>query len=259
MTSRFNHPSEQGHWYDSKGNPVYTIVGANGKERPTTLRDARKMNLFPSVTSIIRCASAPGLERWKQEQVLLAALTLPRLPDEPEEAWLKRVMEDSQEQARKAAERGTAIHAVLQRHFEGVPPEDFTDEAIYVNGVGRKLNEWFGPKKWIAEASFAHPLGFGGKCDLHDDDTVCDFKTKEFTEEDMLGTWDEHAMQLAAYRVGLGMPEARCAIVYVSVNVPGLVHVCELSQNGLDRGWRCFKALLDFWKAKTGYEPSFEK
>ena len=36
---------ETGHWYDKDGNSQYTIVGANGKERNTTLRDAREGRL----------------------------------------------------------------------------------------------------------------------------------------------------------------------------------------------------------------------
>jgi len=51
-----------GHWYRrSDGSPQYTIVGKNGKERDTTLRDAREHNLVPSVTTIMRIAAAPGL------------------------------------------------------------------------------------------------------------------------------------------------------------------------------------------------------
>ena len=30
--------SESGHWYTREGEPMYTIIGANGKERNTTLR-----------------------------------------------------------------------------------------------------------------------------------------------------------------------------------------------------------------------------
>ena len=35
-----SHAAESGHWYGRNGEPAYTIVGANGKARPTTLRDA---------------------------------------------------------------------------------------------------------------------------------------------------------------------------------------------------------------------------
>jgi hypothetical protein len=107
MTTDF--ATQAGHWYALNGEPRYTIKGANGRERNTTLADARKLQLVPSVTTIIRMAAAPALEKWKRDQVLLAALTLPRRDGEPEADWLRRVEQDSQEQGKQAAERGTAI------------------------------------------------------------------------------------------------------------------------------------------------------
>jgi hypothetical protein len=112
------HTKESGHWYKIDGTPAYTIVGKNGKERNTTLRDARKEGFVPSVTSIIRCAAAPGLERWKSEQVLMSALTTDRIPEETEQDYINRIIKDSQEQGLKARERGTYIHAVIQDYFE---------------------------------------------------------------------------------------------------------------------------------------------
>ena len=44
--------SEAGHWYDRAGEPMYTIIGANGKERNTNLRDAKSLGLVPSVTTV---------------------------------------------------------------------------------------------------------------------------------------------------------------------------------------------------------------
>lgn len=255
------HSSEGGHWYSRTGEPVYQVQRADGKGlRDTTIRDAKKLGLVPSVTGIIRCASAEGLERWKREQMMLAALTLPRLPDEPEAAFLKRVEQDSRETARKAAERGTAIHAAIQGHFEGeVPPMEYWN---HIHPVVSALGDWHGEGEfhgWTVERSFASQLGFGGKVDIHTKGLVADFKTKEFDENADLSTYDEHAMQLAAYRHGLEMPTARCAIVYVSVTVPGLCKLIEIPEAELQRGWRCFYSLLQFWKARTGYESSFEK
>ena len=71
--SEIKYTAESGHWYDRDGKPAYTVIGKNGKERNTTLRDAREKDLVTSVTTILKVAAAPGLERWKQEQVLLAA------------------------------------------------------------------------------------------------------------------------------------------------------------------------------------------
>jgi hypothetical protein len=254
------HAAESMHWYGQDGSPQYQIKGANGKERPPTLRDARKIGLVPSVTSIIRAAAAPGLERWKQEQVLLAALTLPKKPDEPEPDYIARIIRDSQEQGRKAAERGTGIHAAIQGHYEGVPPEP--EMWPYVSAAKEAITEHFGPGiRWVPERSFANALGYGGKVDLYsvDPPIVCDFKTKEFKEDAEMKTWDEHHMQLAAYREGLLVPSARCAIVYVSSSVPGLARVMEIDAEALDKGWSMFRGLLTYWQAKSGYRSEFEE
>lgn len=252
------HASEAGHFYTITGEPMYEVPMAKGNGmRPTTLRDARKLNLVPSVTTIIRCAAAPGLQRWRELQVLHAALTLPRDPAWSEEQFLDAIMADSQEQARKAAERGVAVHAAIQGGYEGkIPFEEFI---AHWNGTHKTVNSW-AVEQWDAEKSFSHPLGFGGKSDLSSPrGFVLDFKTKEFTAENLPKAYDEHALQLAAYRVGLGIPTARCAIVFVSVTVPGLAHLVEISAEELDKGWRCFKALLDYWQSKNNYRPSFEK
>jgi hypothetical protein len=252
------HAAESLHWYDREGRPAYQVKSKDGSLRNTTLRDARKLNLVPSVTTIIRCAAAPGLERWKQDQVLHAALTLPRGPTEPEAEWISRVWSDSKETARKAAERGTAIHAAIQGHFEGEAPS--ADLYDHVKGFVKTLREWYGvlSLNWEAERSFSHRLGFGGKVDLHAPQFLCDVKTKEFDEKTDLKTWDEHAMQLAAYRVGLGMPQASAAIVYVSVTQPGLSRLIEIPEEELKKGWRMFHALLAYWQAKSGYVSSWD-
>lgn len=247
------HAAESLHWYTRDGETAYTVKALDGTDRPATLRDARKLKLVPSVTSIIRCAAAPGLELWKQRQIMLAALTLPKRDDEPEDAYLARIIADGREQARKAAERGTLIHAAIQGHYEGVQPSE--DDWPHVQGAMKAV----GPGVWTPEQAFAHSIGFGGKVDLSSDEEVIDFKTKEFGPDDPLKTWDEHAMQLSAYRTGLGIPEARCAIVYVSVTNPGLAKRIEIPESELIKGWKCFSALLAFYQAKTGYDSAFEK
>lgn len=251
------HAAESTHWYTRDGEPAYTVTAKAGHKRPTTLADARKMNLVPSVTTIIKCAVAPGLERWKREQTMLSALTLPREAGELEPEWLYRVERDSQEQARKAAERGTAIHAAIQGYYESTPYIGFEP---YVDSAERAVENWFGGAFWYAEASFAHQFGFGGKVDLNSTGAVVDFKTKEFDKNVILRTWDEHAMQLAAYRFGMNKyvnRTARCAIVYVSTTVPGLAKLIEIPESDLVKGWGMFTGLLDYWKAKNGFDSSF--
>jgi len=248
MMAKEPRASESNHWYTRDGVPRYTVIGANGKERNTTLRDARKENLVPSVTTILNVASKPALIQWLQKQVLMAALTLPRRDGEPEDDYIARIMDDSKEQGRAAADAGTEIHASIQSFYEGVPTSRHEE---HVKATVNALDGHFGRQAWIAERAFAHEVGFGGKVDLHAANIVVDVKTKDFTDPSKVDAYEDHLMQLAAYRVGLGMPSARCANVFVSRSVPGLVKIAEWDQADLERGWNMFHALLTFWQIKN--------
>jgi hypothetical protein len=238
---------DTGHWYTKDGAPAYTIEGKTGV-RNTTLRDARKLGLLPSVTTINNMLSKAGLDTWKQQQVLLAALTLPRLADEPEADWLARVMQDSKATGREAAERGTAIHAIIEAYFDQVY---MPEKPPYLDAVSKALLDAFGNQLWLSEKSFGHPLGFGGKCDLMaKSGFVVDFKTKD-ADLDKVDVYFEHEMQLAAYREGLGVPNARCAIVFVN-GTTNQVKLIEIEEQKLQNGWECFQHLLRVYQIKNG-------
>jgi hypothetical protein len=218
------------------------------------------MNLVPSVTTVMKIAAKPGLEAWKQEQMLLAALTLPRLPGESEKDLIARIVADSKETAKQAAERGTRIHESIEAWFEGVRPVHHEDIAMAFEESIFNHFKTHPFQTWKTETAFASPLGFGGKVDLwcSPDEScpvgiVLDAKTKEFTEDDDVVAYDEHLMQLAAYRNGLNVPHARCANVFASVTVPGLIKIVEWSEQDLQRGWEMFQCLLNFWKLKNNF------
>ena len=117
--------------------------------------------------------------------------------------------------------------------------------------------------KGHSEKSFAHPLGFGGKLDHFDPDAfkgiggVVDFKSKAFTKDKLPDLWPNHYMQLAAYRMLIRKPNARCAIIFISTEEPGLVHTIEAKPDKLEFGWTLFLALLEVWKVQKKYDPSW--
>ena len=242
--------AESGHWYTRDGEPAYTTIGANGKRRNTTLRDARTQNLVPSVTTILGVADKPGLRRWLQEQVLLAALTLPKIDSESDEQFIARIIDDSQEQTRSAADAGTDIHAAIEAFYMG---QQYDRHREHVQGAHGVLLSTYGHQPWVAERSFCHELGFGGKVDLHAPGFVVDVKTKEFADPAKIDGYDEHRMQLAAYRVGLGMPQARCANLFVSRSTPGLSVLKEWTEEDISSGWQMFCHLLQFWQLKNNH------
>lgn len=235
--------SESGHWYAQDGSPAYRIIGKNGVERNTRLTDARERGLVPSVTTISGLLAKPGLNNWLQQNVLLAALTLPRMEGESEENWLQRVMSDSKSTGRDAADRGTRLHGVLESFYQG----KLIEFPNFVYRVNEALESHFGPANWEAERSFSFG-GYGGKVDLIAENIVIDFKSKE-GDLSKITPFHEQIMQLAAYRMGLNKPTARCANVYFTES--GDVKLIEHSEQDLSDAWECFQYLLAFYKKKN--------
>lgn len=250
MKIQNTYASDSGHWYTRDGQPAYTQISAKGTERPTTLRDARKLGLVPSVTTILNVAAKPALEAWKVRQALLAALTLPQEEGESLDAFIKRADADAKEQAKQAAEEGTRIHTAIERSYLGQGFDATYRE--HVEAVKFAMKEHFGMQNWSAEKSFCSARGYGGRVDLHSKDVVIDIKGKEFGPDDKVVAYDEQIMQLDAYRHGLGIPHARMANVFVSRSHPGLVKVIEHSTG---THFEMFLCLLQYWKLSKDYDP----
>lgn len=271
MTTYAKHAKESGHWYDPRARQLVETVpySKKGTSGPPDLRHARKLGLVPGVTTITSCAAAWGLERWKREQVLMAALTLPRRDGETDQQFCARVIEDSESASETARNAGTAIHAEIQQHYtDGMLPDD---PIMLTHVAGARdviLNVW-GENEWVPERCVSHTLGYATKVDLFcpDGRIILDFKSKDFGPDDAvnLTTYDDHAMQLAAGAVALAGPQGgsevlvgvRAAIVYVSRTHPGLSWPVGVSPEELHRGWQMFQALLSFWKTKNRYDSSW--
>ena len=260
MTTIIARSAESVHWYRQDGGPQYTVKAKDGNDRPTTIRDARKMDLVPSVTTILKVAAKPGLEQWKLEQMLLSALTLPRAPDEHEKAYIARIVADSKETGKQAAEAGTRIHESIESWFDGNKNVQHRETAQAFEEAIFEHFKTHPDQPWLTERSFASNMGFGGKVDLYcvpDANApvgiVLDAKSKDFGPDDKVDAYAEHCMQLAAYRHGLGLPHARCANVFASRTHPGLIKVVEWSEEDLVNGWEMFQCLLLFWKLKNKF------
>lgn len=241
------HPTQAGHWYNQNGEPAYTMNGKNGEERNTTLRDAKKLNLVPSVTTILAEANKPALNGWKENQVLFSALTLPLIEGETESEWIARIKLDAKEHAKNAALKGTSVHAWIQQGFEGqkIPLEG----KEYYESACKELLLKAGCVFYECEKSFCKD-GYGGKVDLHTPQYVLDIKTKDSDLKD-IKTYDEHAMQLSAYRHGLGFTEAQCGILFIST-LDKSAKLVMIEEKNLVKGFQMFTALKNYWYAKTG-------
>ena len=243
------------HWYCAKtGAPRYTTTGKNGKERNTTLRDAKANpgTLVPSVSTINSQLSKAGLNTWFQTEAIKAAAENPRGLQEEEKDYISRILELSKRKSQDAMARGTLIHDFIESFYN----QDYLpDMPAYVRVVDDAITAHFGTQMWIPEQSLVNQEGYGGKCDLyckprHDfTGVVIDFKTTEKSPGD-LTPYTEHITQLAAYREVLA-PSARCANVYINGET-NEVAIYEHSEQDLKDGYEMFLALLKIYKLKTG-------
>lgn len=251
---------DSGHWYDRAGAPAYEVRGAGGFPRPTTLRDARKVGLVPSVTTVLSVIAKPQLVAWQVRQGILAALTLPRIDGEAEDAYLARIKADGEQQAKDAAEEGTRIHDAIEASFRNKPYA--AKYQPHVHAAREALTATFpGVHDWRAEDSFAHESGYGGKVDLHSPATgiVVDWKGKDgdFSDGKKLA-YDQH-FQLAAYQDGLLLPRNVCANGFVSRTHPGEVRLHVWKREEIEQGAVVFHQALALWKAIKGFDPSFTR
>lgn len=253
--------SEGSHWYTIDGKPAYEVPYADPKKgfRPTTLADARKLGLLPSVTTILRILHKQSLVDWLIEQSCLAVLTTPKKEGEDLDAFVHRVLhqEKVQDQESQAArDRGTVIHAALEDLFLG-------------NTVDSELLPWVQP---AAEAIRAYGgryepelvvigPGYAGKLDLklETDNTIWlwDWKTTKKLPE--RGAWPEHRLQLSAYAYALasiGMPQIGTGNVYISTVEPGKFVVCEHTESWLETYTYGFEPLLKHWQWANNYRPN---
>jgi len=244
--------SESGHWYTQEGEPMYTIIGANGKERNTTLRDAKKEGLVPSVTTIMGMMAKPALETWKQKQLLNSILTLEQGEDEAVDSFYYRCQKDSQQIGIKAAEQGTKIHGMIEKGFVGK-----TKTKPY-KAIKQYLDEVFPNEEWLAEESFCADSGYGGKIDLYSKSGIfIDFKTKDNLEgkDPAKLVYDEHGMQLSAYAQGCGFTDVERVSIFVDREDTELISCHIWDKDTQNKHTKMFNSILNYWKLVKNYEP----
>lgn len=246
------------HFYDVDGNSAHTVLGANGKMRNTTIRDARKLGLVPSVSTVKDVGLGYNLMAWMLNLLLDSAFKLPFNVTYSEKDWKADVMRHYNVNRSKAAERGTEIHDKLDQYFiDGTICEE---DARFIKPVIATLEKEFPGVTWISEASFCDKeRGYGGRVDLHSvtHNIVLDFKTKDKADIKKVVQYDDHRMQLAAYQVGLGLPSTtRRFNLFVSVSeeTPGECHLVECLE--FDKFINLYYAYLNLWKVKNKYDPT---
>lgn len=250
------------HWYTRDGRPAHRQPLASGDgERATTIADARRLHLLPSVTSILGIMAKPQLDEWKQTQVAMAALRNPKQEAESEDYWCKRVKAAAFESVEEAAELGSRIHAALDAMFDGVPidPELFPYVGPVADWIDRTRIKVTTREQILVNLQD----GFAGTSDAfftwgNEEGTgILDYKTRKTIPGKPVTAYDGQAMQLAAYaasRYGeAALPSVLAANVYISTTEPGRIEVIKHAD--LFQHWCAFRCAAHLWRYTKGYDP----
>jgi hypothetical protein len=248
------------HWYSRDGKPVYTMLKADKSgARNTTLRDARKHKLLPSVTTVFSIMAKPGLERWKIGKAIAASLGTPRDKDEPDERYHKRIMDRSFEETDKAAKLGTRIHDAIDAAFDGVEPDE--DLKQYVNPTMAYLHTL--NLKDIQREGVVVNLedGYAGRVDLIAtfgySKIIIDFKSKKTTEGVKVTPFEFQPTQIAAYAMAAFGTLDNCygANVYISTTEAGRIETAVYDSEKLKEEYTLFQSMVALWRAIKKYDP----
>jgi len=259
-----NRNAKSSHWYNRDGTPCHELTSkSSGLPRATTVKDARQLNLVPSVTNVINIKSKPGLDIWKQDNAIMAAINTPRQPGEEEGDWHKRIAEESGRIGNEAAAWGTLIHEQL---------EQFVTGGVFL-GTGEILNYVASYEAWHrvnvleviqAEHTVIGDLGYAGRLDLyamirHNGETrraVIDYKSQKLKGKPKGAFYKEWEMQLAAYGDCLreqGDPLPLLVSIIIPSDEPGPVQT-KIWEDG-EEAFEAFKACHRLWCYEKSYKP----
>jgi hypothetical protein len=259
---------DSSHWYSLDGKPVHTQPTKDGEgQRATTLRDARKMMLLPSVTSIIGILDKPQLTRWKMREVAKAAIAIPGPQgDEPVERFADRAIQAAMSQVGEAADLGSRIHAAIENLMRGGAEEPSEELRPYVKPVLDWMRQ-VGVKVTHSEIVLVNAVhGFAGRVDAlftwgdgFGKMGILDFKTKKTKEGEKVEAYDEHTLQLAAYAATHYSPEhlqhVVAANLFISSTEPGRLEVVKHDKGKLVAAYEAFCQMCAVWRFRKGYDP----
>jgi hypothetical protein len=255
--SRLVQTDQSGHWYTEEGESAHVIIGKTGKERNTTVADARKLGLLPSVTSVLGIMEKPQLTAWKIEQAIMASLTLPKEDGETLEEYAKRVVKDSKESTSRAAEHGTRMHEQAENILMGRAVSKDEDLQPYIKTFSKWAEENVEKTYWCEKALVG--AGYAGRCDAYVrlkgvGDAIIDLKNRKVNPR-YSPFYDTDCAQIYAYISACENPKAAGVSVVLASNNPETILTRVWDDKELYEAGIGFMALLKVWAWAKQYVP----
>jgi hypothetical protein len=259
------------HFYDLHGNPRHFVKGTNGKERPSTIADAKKHGWLPSVTEVLKVLDKPALTRWQVRQGVYAVTTAPDLAGEGLDAKIERILDleaQQDEESKIARDRGSDMHAGLEALSLGKKIDPSLEPWIlpaWRASIGTK--GIFGVIESVENILVGN--GYGGKADLITWEElnrtvwIVDWKCVKNLPKN--GAWPEAVIQCASYAAAYlwhletlphlcpTVPAVRTANVYLSTVNPGEFYIAA-HPDWHDTYKHGFRPLLKYYRWSRGFE-----
>lgn len=262
------------HWYqhhpkDGSCTPCYELPKKTGPGiKKPTLREAKELRLFPSITNVLDVIAKPALTNWLISQGIMAALTLPRQPDEGDDKFAERVVVDMDSQSQEARDFGTEIHEHVEKYI--------TDGVVDLNSEAESYT--LSTRQWINQeveqivatemTVFCPILGLAGRLDMlcrlrSRGLAIVDFKSQEVKRkpngEADPAFYPEFPMQCAGYGElirRMKKLDEMPALVSVVIDraKPAAPHI-RIWEDPL-KYWELFLNAYALWKYLKGYDPS---
>ena len=247
------------HWYDKDGKPCHDA----------TLRDARKQGLYASPTTIDKDVFRNEfLEKYKLNQLAIAASETFRQSHEDQDAYINRIYELSNQHRDQAAEFGKELHNAVERY---PTPHD---DPKYHPFVAR-FAEWYdanvGQVIAAEKVLIDHDIGVAGRCDciaygkgqFEGKIILPDWKTQGVSKDEkgrkeprFYSSW---VRQLAFYATSYGkeallFPDRlpTCISVVIDSNEPELPFIKVWTEDEIREAYKQFVMATWYWYSGMG-------
>jgi hypothetical protein len=254
------------HFYTYDGEPAHTQKcgpKAKNKERPTDIRDARRLGLFASVTTILETIARPGLDHYKKTQLLEAAFQAGHHGGEGFAEWSKWVTDKADAGRDEAAVLGGRVHAAIEARLKDSESPILCDleplcapalSYVAMLGIEQLESEQVTVNRALAYAGTIDVSGYicnpEGQVDLSPTcPLILDFKTKRTKPGEKIDVPETYPWQLAAYHVSKFGPCQRelhplalACNVFISTTEPGRMEAVWYDREDLEHAWECYRA-----------------
>jgi hypothetical protein len=233
-----------GRYYDKSG-----IVLTGG------LREARKVDGVPSVTTVLNVLDKSGLTEWKIKQGILAALTLPKIQDETDEDYLKRILLDSKEHSKNAADMGTEIHNFIENYlkkkiklFQSHQDTDYVWTNI-TNWIDENIGKIFGVEEVVICPNLAVAGRYDCYCMTMEGQTLIDWKTQAVKKDKPI-FYEEWTYQLGGLHLIMNadITQHWSVVISAAKDTLGNIYVKKWSYDEIIKGMQIFNYCLQIFK-----------